>query len=392
MKVTICNGGGQADYLYGLVSGLHETPINHIDVLDIDRSKEIFDHFPKVHFHSVYRYQNKGSSFLKKGSNIIRYYFLQTKHFLGAKPRIVHFQWLNRFYIADRIFIPLIARLKGHKVVLTVHNVNAGKRDNNDTWYNRITLKILYRLCSHLIVHTPGSRDELIRDFHIIQSKISVVKHGMNNKVTVSGISDKKAREKFNIAADRKVILFFGNIDHYKGLDILIDSLPLLSEELKDKVSVIIAGNIKSPEYNKKITDLISKSPLKDKIIEFNRYISDEEIEFLFEAADCIALPYRDIYQSGVLFMAYNFGTPPVVTRVGNFENDIQHGKTGLISDEISARSLADSLEHFFSSSLYTNKNETRKYIKTWAKQNYSWSSIGQVTLGIYEKLLQNGK
>lgn len=390
MKVTICNGGGQADYLYGLVSGLHETSISHIDVLDIDRSKEIFDNFQKVKFHSVYRYQNKGSSFIKKGSNTIRYYCLQIKHFLGAKPRVVHFQWLNRFYIADRIIIPLIARLKGHKVVLTVHNVNAGKRDNNDTWYNRVTLKVLYGLCNHLIVHTPGSRDELIRDFHIKKSKISVVKHGMNNKVTVTGISEIKARERLNIATDRKVILFFGNIDHYKGLDILIESLPLLSDEIKDKITVIIAGNIKSQEYNKKITGLIFKSPLKDRIIKFTRYISDEEIEPLFEASDCIALPYRDIYQSGVLFMAYNFGIPPVVTRVGNFGNDIQHGKTGLISDEISAGSLADSLEYFFSSPLYSNKDETRKYIKNWAQKNYSWNSIGQVTLGIYEKLLQN--
>lgn len=392
MKVSVYNGAGQADYLYGLVSGLSSAPIDEIEILDINLAAPLFREFPNTRFHDVYHYQKKGTPRFRKALNIARFYLLQTKHLLTRKRRIVHFQWLDRYFFIDRVILPLIARIRGHKVILTVHNVNARKRDNKDTRFNRLTLSTLYRLCNHLIVHTEKSKAELMSQFGIKESKISVVQHGMNNKVVTTGMAKELAREKLKIAKDRKVALFFGNIDYYKGLDLLADSLSYINGGLKNEITLLIAGNYKSKEYYEKLNKQLSADSLKDKVIANIRFIQDEEVENYFMAADCIVLPYREIYQSGVLFMAYNFGLPTIATRVGNFENDIIHGQTGFLTDNIDPLSIAETLQQYFGSEMYKKLPETRTWIKEWSHDKYSWEKIGKHTCDIYLKVLQNEK
>ncbi|MGE5384137.1 MAG: glycosyltransferase [Omnitrophica WOR_2 bacterium] len=390
MNVSIFNGAGQADYLYGLVSGLIKTPVDKIDILDIDLSSYLFDNFEKVNFHAVYKYHKKGASFYSKANNILRFYYLQATHILRGKKRIIHFQWLNRYYFTDRFMLPLLARLRGHKVILTVHNVNSNKRDNHDSYYNRITLSLLYNLCNHLIVHTEGSKKELIEDFKINPNKISVIKHGMNNKVTARGINQLEARKELMIEQDLKVILFFGNIDYYKGLDLLVESISLLSEELKREIILLIAGNYKSKDYIQQVNELIQNSPLQSQIIPEIKFIKDENVEKYFMASDCIVLPYRDIYQSGVLFMAYNFGLPTIATKVGNFENDISEAKTGFICPGIDTKSIAETIEKYFNSAIYEDLNTTRVSIREWSYKQFSWDKIGEETHKLYLNQLNN--
>jgi len=388
MKVSIYNGAGQSDYLYGLVSGLISSPVKHIDVIDIDVSSHLFNEFEKVTFRIAYRYQKKGSSYFRKAINIIRFYLFQAKHLLFRKRGITHFQWLDRYYITDRILLPLLSRLRGHKTVLTVHNVNAGKRDNRDSLYNRLTLSIVYKLCNHLIVHTESSKKELINEFNVNPDKISVIRHGMNNKVLYRGLTKEEATRDFNIEKNQKVILFFGNIDYYKGLDILIDSINYLNNDRKKDIVLLIAGNYKSHDYYDLIRKMLNESEYKNQIIAHIKFIADEDIEKYFLASDCIILPYRDIYQSGVLFMAYNFGLPAIATRVGNFENDILDGKTGILTDSVDAVALAKSIEKYFDSDIYKNLSESRKFIRDWSSGIYSWNSIGDETYNLYKHLL----
>ncbi|HLN53767.1 MAG TPA: glycosyltransferase [Lentimicrobium sp.] len=392
MNVKIFNGAGQSDYLYGLVSGLSSTPLTKIEVLDIDLSSHLFNEFEKVKFKTVYRYQKKGTSYLKKGANILRFYFLQSKNILLSKKGIVHFQWLDRYYITDRILLPFLSRLRGHKTVFTVHNVNAGKRDKKDSYYNRLTLRIVYSLCNRLIVHTPVSKQELISEFKVNPDKISVIKHGMNNKVLTRGITQLEARRDLNIQLNQKVLLFFGNIDYYKGLDILIESLNHLPSKLSKDIVLLIAGNYKSVEYINHINQLIESSKFKSSIIAYIKYIPDEQIEKFFMASDCIVLPYRNIYQSGVLFMAYNFGLPAISTKIGNFENDIINGKTGILAESIDTVSIAQAIQKYFCSTIYQNLAQTRQNIRDWAYRVYSWEAIGRDTYNLYKQMTNGAK
>ncbi len=389
MKISILNGTGQVDYLYGLVSGLACNPSNQIDVLDIELKQDLFGQFQNVNYYPVYKIQSKSDPFLCRLKNLIRYYFHQFGYVISHKKRIVHFQWLDRSKIVDRIFLPLVTLMRGHKIVLTVHNINAGKRDNNDTWLNRFTLKTLYTFTHRLIVHTPQSKQELIREFNIPASKIAVIKHGMNNRVSQQGITTYEARQHFGIQEDEKVILFFGNIDYYKGLDILIDSLFLLPQNLSQKVKVLIAGNSKSRDYTEQVLKKTEGNHLHKQILAHIQYIPDHEVEYYFKAADCVVLPYRSIYQSGVIFMAYTFGLPLIVTDIGNFKNDVIEGKTGHLVEPENPQKLAESIAVYFDSELYKNLEITRTNIKNWAWENYSWEAIGAETTALYESIIR---
>jgi len=387
MNFSVFNGAGQVDYMFGLVSGLAKNENDRIDVLDVDLTKDLFKPFSNVNYYPVFRIIPRSSSFFSKFLNLNRFYFLQIWFLMSHKPRVVHFQWLDRVKFLDRILLPLIARLFGHKVVLTVHNINAGKRDNRDTWANRISLKSLYRLSHKLIVHTANSKTELATEFPIADSKISIIKHGMNNRVQRTGIDTSDARKNFQISPNEKVILFFGNIDYYKGLDILIDSFERLPEKFRQETRLLIAGNSKSADFKKIIQEKIDSPLIKERILAKIRYIADEEVEKYFMAADCIVLPYRNIYQSGVIFMAYTFGLPIIVSDIGNFKNDMVESETGFLIPVNEPKEIGETLLKYFDSKLYRNLPESRQKIRDWAWKNYSWETIGAETRKLYESI-----
>ena len=384
MNISVFNGTGQVDYMYGLVSGLACNKNDSIDVLDVDLTQELFSGFENVNYVPVFKYYPRSASVAVKIINILRYYMLQLWFLVSHKPHIIHFQWLDRHIVIDRIILPAVARLFGHKVVLTVHNINAGKRDNRDTSINRLTLRTLYRLSNKLIVHTPQSKVELMNEFPVAESKIEVIKHGMNNRVAKKGTTTAQARLHFGLNEDDKVILFFGNIDYYKGLDILIESLLILNKDRNCNYKVLIAGNSKSPEYTAQVLEKAADPRLKGCIDAKIQYIPDEDVELYFMASDCIVLPYRNIYQSGVIFMAYTFGLPLIVTDVGNFRNDVIEGKTGFLVKPEDPEDLAKIIADYFKTDLYTELEKTREEIQNWAWQNYSWEVIGSKTRELY--------
>ncbi|MCD6659760.1 MAG: glycosyltransferase family 4 protein [Lentimicrobium sp.] len=384
MNISVFNGTGQVDYMYGLVSGLANNEADHIDVLDVDLTSDLFSDYKNVRYIPVFRVLPRNSSFLKKFYNLIRYYLLQIWFLISQKPRVVHFQWLDRKILVDRLVLPTMARLFGHTVVLTVHNINAAKRDKRDNALNRFTLRYLYSTAHLLIVHTPQSKAELMKEFPVEESKIAIIKHGMNNRVMQRGISREEARMHFGLKSEEKVVLFFGNIDYYKGLDLLVDSLLLLPVEFRQNLKVLIAGNSKYPDYTGPVIEKTKSAELKDSVISRIGYIPDEEVEYYFTAADCIVLPYRNIYQSGVVFMAYTFGLPLLAADVGNFRNDVPEGKAGYLFESGNTGDLSKTILKYFESDMYHNLDSTRKALKDWAWDNYSWDVIGKDTRDAY--------
>ncbi len=95
------------------------------------------------------------------------YYAKLIRYAATAKPRIFHILWNNKFELFDRTLLMLYYKLLGKKIVFTVHNVNAGRRDSKDTRLNRLTLRIQYRLADHIFVHTEKMKRELIEEFGV---------------------------------------------------------------------------------------------------------------------------------------------------------------------------------------------------------------------------------
>ena len=139
----------------------------------------------------------------------------------------------------------LFYRVIGKAVVFTAHNVNAAKRDGKDSLANRISLKIQYSLCNHIFVHTGKMKQELISEFVISESKVTVIPFGVNNTLPNTAMTSVQAKEMLGLQKCDKALLFFGRIAPYKGLGYLVEALGELIKVDKT-YRLIIAGNLKN--------------------------------------------------------------------------------------------------------------------------------------------------
>ena len=114
----------------------------------------------------------------------------------------------------------------------------------------------------------------------------------------------------------------------------------------------------------------------------------DAETEWYFKAADVLALPYTFIFQSGVMFLAYNFGLPVIASDVGALKDEVVEGVTGFVCAPMDAADLARKIERYFVSDLYSSLDSSRANIRKLAADRYSWSIVGATTRQVYVDLL----
>ena len=119
-------------------------------------------------------------------------------------------------------------------------------------------------------------------------------------------------------------------------------------------------------------------------------FIPDHEIEIYFKAADVAVLPYTDIFQSGILFLAYAYGLPVIATDVGSFAEDILEGRSGFICRPRDPEGLARTIQHYFATDLYADLERRREEIKTFAFSRHSWEIVAQMTRDVYSHLLES--
>ena len=299
-----------------------------------------------------------------------------------------HILWNNKFEFFDRTLLMLYYRILGKRIVFTAHNVNAGKRDSQDALINRLTLRIQYRLADEIFVHTEKMKLELAEEFGVPGKKVAVIPFGINNAVPNTDLNRREARQRLGIQDDKKTILFFGNITPYKGVEYLIAAFRQIAAR-HDDYRLIIAGWPKNCEkYWNAIQDSIREEVQSGRILLRAEYIPDEETEIYFKAADVLALPYRHIYQSGVLFLGYSFGLPVLAADVGALKDEIVEGKTGFVFKPEDPVDLATTIERYFASDLFANLNRQRQEIRDYAAKGHSWDLVGQLTMATYASVL----
>ena len=116
-------------------------------------------------------------------------------------------------------------------------------------------------------------------------------------------------------------------------------------------------------------------------------FIPDKETELYFKAADVLVLPYRHIYQSGVLFLGYGFGLPALAADVGSLKDDIVEGKTGFLFRPEDPVDLAKMIVRYFESELFANLNRYRQDIRDYVARQHSWDIAGKATVDVYSSL-----
>ena len=395
IKVSLLTGGGDPTYALPLCSALTSMGV-YVDFIAGDAMANADAvKVENCQYFNLRGDQNPRAPIYRKVRRILMSYYKLIKYSVMTDSRLFHILWLtkiwpSRFVYFDRTILIIIYKALGIEVVYTAHNINEGERDHNDTFLNRLTLRFMYKFIDHIFVHTEKMKLQLIEGFHVCDSKVTVIPFGINNVLPKSGMTEMEAKRLLNIVDHDKTLLCFGQIAPYKGLDILISALQILRCKGNDW-RLIIAGNIKvgHHEYWANIQKMIEQHGLGGNIIKVIEFIPDQNVEWYFKAADVAILPYRHIFQSGVLSLAYNFGLPVIATDVGAFREDIVEGETGYVVRPESPEDLADKISQYFESDLYKNLQVNRKKIMDHANERYSWHTVGEITCAVYSRLLK---
>ncbi|MFT3750643.1 MAG: glycosyltransferase [Agriterribacter sp.] len=193
-------------------------------------------------------------------------------------------------------------------------------------------------------------------------------------------VSPASARQKLNLTASEKIILFFGFIRRYKGLDILLEAISRVNEPCK----LLVAGEFYEDE--KQYLDQIARLNIGDRIILRTNFIPDSEVKYYICAADVVIQPYRNATQSGVIPLCYHFEKPMIVTNVGSLPVMVPDMKAGIVC-EPTPQSIAGAIDKFFA----IDENYFIPFLKE-EKNKYSWAKLTAALLGIVpHNILNNG-
>ncbi len=185
-------------------------------------------------------------------------------------------------------------------------------------------------------------------------------------------INKVEARKHLGLNEEDNIILFFGFIREYKGLDILLDAMALLKKQMPNSgfqiPKLLIAGEFYTDK--KLYDDIIAKDNLQQHIILRTNFIADSEVKYYLSAADFVIQPYRRATQSGVTPLAYHFEKPMLVTNVGGLPDLVPDGKVGLIADP-DAQSIAEKIIELYK----LGEAHFLPYLRE-EKKKYSWKVL----------------
>lgn len=294
---------------------------------------------------------------------------------IQEKPDAVHFQFFR--FNTDPILFYILSRFR-IRLVYTAHNI----LPHNRFKYDYRLFKLVYSSANIIIVHSEYIKTKLLSMFNVDSEKVVVIPHGnFNHYLPEKMIAREDARSSLKFGADDNIILFFGAIREYKGLDLLLDAYGILYKN-NNNIKLLIAGSPDSPEVEKHYYEIINQISANGSIRYFPEFIPTEEVPLYFIASDIVALPYKRIDHSGVVHLAYSFSKPIIATRVGDFEEAIEDGKSGFLVPPGNNLMLAETIINAFS-----DKEKLLKmgqYAGELSSSKYSWDNIAEKTINIY--------
>lgn len=308
--------------------------------------------------------------------NILTYYNPFSWFYAGftARGDIIHAQWWSHVLAPIYFVILSISKARGKKIVITVHNVFPHENNN----INRLLNKIILSFGDKFIVHSYKNKEIFLNMYNVPQENISVIPMGILEPTPIKGISKNEARDYLKISYDKKVMLHFGNIRDYKGLDILLESFKFIIEEI-DNVLLIIAGK---PWGNwNKYEEIIKKNCLESFIIKYLDFVPPFDVEYYFSASDVIVLPYKYFdSQSAVGALALPFKKPLMVTALGGLPDFVRDENA--IAKPNDVISLARKIIRVLSDDELLKKLSKDS---DELSRKYSWDNISEMTLNLYE-------
>jgi glycosyltransferase involved in cell wall biosynthesis len=285
---------------------------------------------------------------------------------------VVHFQWLAVQHVDG----PLLPR--GRPLVLTAHDIlpreaRAGQREAQRRLYDRFDA---------VIAHSEHGRRRLTRELGVEDARVHVIPHGVFEHLagatapaagSAAAVGGPGVAVDTPFETDRPVVLCFGLMRPYKGIDLLLEAWRGI-----DGAELWIAG---MPRMD--ISALTASAPPGVRFVP--RFIGDDELPAYFRRADLVVLPYREIDQSGVLFTALAFGKPLLLSDVGGFPEIAATGAARVFPAG-EAAALHGALVELLGNE--AARSEMAERARASAEGDYSWAAVARRTLALYEQLL----
>jgi len=325
--------------------------------------------YPKVFFPGTTQFDTSKKTFFSHQDKIFRIinsvnpltWFKAARKIKEINPDITIFVWWMPFFGPAYATIgKLIKRSTNTKITYLVENYIS----HENRWFDKFSSK-----------HTLNQSDYYICQSDFVYNQIAEVHKTKKIFKTTLSVFDcynlntynqQSAREFLGIKT-KKVVMFFGLIRRYKGLDKLILAFNDIEKQHPDLTLLIVGECYEDISYYE---NLIAQEGIKDKTILVDKFIANEDVEPYFKAADMVVLPYNSASQSGILMMAYGFNVPAIVNNVGGLPELIVEGKTGTVIPDNTPAEITKGVDQMYQildkedvATNITNLNETLGYI-----------------------------
>jgi glycosyltransferase involved in cell wall biosynthesis len=279
--------------------------------------------------------------------------------------------WLPFMGPALGTILRLVKKNKHTRIVCIADNVRPHERRIGDIAFTKYFLKAPYAFVT--------MSEKVLDDLRKFTDKPAKLVHHPLYDNFGEAISKIEARNVLGLNQNDKIILFFGFIRQYKGLDLLLKAM-VDKRIQKENIKLLVAGEFYEDE--KPYLQLIQDNNLFTQIILKTIFIPDSEIKYYLCASDCVVQPYKNATQSGVTPLAYHFEKPMIVTNVGGLPSLVPHEKVGLVC-EPNAESLADAILKFYQ----LGEQYFIPHLRS-EKQKYSWTKLTEAIFSLAEKNL----
>jgi glycosyltransferase involved in cell wall biosynthesis len=282
----------------------------------------------------------------------------------NSDPDVIHLQgghlWFN-------LALPLLGR---YPLVLTIHDpiYHIGDRESQKTpqWI----MDLGYRRADQVIVHGQQLKQAVVDRLRIPRASVHVM--------PMIALGDDTAQN--HVQEDDRLILFFGRIWEYKGLEYLIRAEPLITAQVPE-ARITIAGQ--GEDFARYRGMMVHP----ERFTVYNEYVSDEKRAELFRRASIVVLPYIEASQSAVIPVAYTYAKPVVATVVGGLSEMVDHGRTGYLVPPRDERALAEAVVRLLQDKALRRQlgaNGKRK-VDTECSPNV----VAQQTLAVYHRAIK---
>ncbi|NQU84414.1 MAG: glycosyltransferase [Mariniphaga sp.] len=280
------------------------------------------------------------------------------------EPDLVIFRyWMPFFAPALGMVARLIKARSKTKILVICDNIIPHEQH----WFDQPITRYLFNKADYFMVMSRAVEKDLLMLYPNARYRYSP--HPLYN-IFGDKIDQELARKQLGFRHE-KLILFFGIIRHYKGLDVLLEAIPKLRSILED-FRVLAVGECY--ENTEKYTDLIKQLEIEDLVDLRMDFIPDTDIHLYFSAADVVVLPYRTATQSGIVSIAYHFDCPVIVSDVGGLPEIIDNGKTGYVVTQ-GPEAVREGIVTYFKDREVTDFNAN---IAAY-KERLSWSAYAKL-------------